>query len=361
MPTPPQRELLVHAFRPHLRAHETVRRQLLLGRRPTARVHRRRERCCTIWRTSYLRRANKNRLGTRYSSDDRRAWPCANAQDQGEHDRAAPSLSRSPFYTLGPLTTDIAPGYDHITSCIGAAMIGAEGCAMLCYVTPKEHLGLPNREDVKQGLIAYRIAAHAADLAKGLPGAQKRDDALSRARFTFRWEDQFNLALDPGIAREYHDETLPAPAAKTAHFCSMCGPRFCSMRIRRSSRTTRRNKVCPLTRHAKRGSRTCPRLSNPPAVRFTRHPRSSEEPWIGPLWSRPYRRPSSEGWLLWRSEPNHSGSTHQNIAHHSSRCSVDARHDLAVRLHDVRWTTLMKRCDRNRIPVKLHGSLTTSG
>jgi phosphomethylpyrimidine synthase len=137
----------------------------------------------------------------------------------------------APFYTLGPLTTDIAPGYDHITSCIGAAMIGAEGCAMLCYVTPKEHLGLPNRDDVKQGMIAYRIAAHAADLAKGLPGAQKRDDALSRARFTFRWEDQFNLALDPGIAREYHDETLPAPAAKTAHFCSMCGPRFCSMRI----------------------------------------------------------------------------------------------------------------------------------
>jgi phosphomethylpyrimidine synthase len=110
-------------------------------------------------------------------------------------------------------------------------MIGAEGCAMLCYVTPKEHLGLPNRDDVKQGLIAYRIAAHAADLAKGLPGAQNRDDALSRARFTFRWEDQFNLSLDPGIARKYHDETLPAPAAKTAHFCSMCGPRFCSMRI----------------------------------------------------------------------------------------------------------------------------------
>ena len=110
-------------------------------------------------------------------------------------------------------------------------MIGAEGCAMLCYVTPKEHLGLPNRDDVKQGLIAYRIAAHAADLAKGLPGAQNRDDALSRARFTFRWEDQFNLSLDPGIAREYHDETLPAPAAKTAHFCSMCGPRFCSMKI----------------------------------------------------------------------------------------------------------------------------------
>jgi phosphomethylpyrimidine synthase len=137
----------------------------------------------------------------------------------------------APFYTLGPLTTDVAPGYDHITSCIGAAMIGSFGCAMLCYVTPKEHLGLPNKDDVKQGLIAYRIAAHAADLAKGHPGAQEWDDQLSKARFTFRWEDQFNLAMDPGIARDYHDETLPADAAKTAHFCSMCGPRFCSMKI----------------------------------------------------------------------------------------------------------------------------------
>ncbi len=139
--------------------------------------------------------------------------------------------SEAPFYTLGPLTTDIAPGYDHITSAIGAAMIGWFGTAMLCYVTPKEHLGLPNAEDVKQGVIAYKIAAHAADLAKGLPGAQKRDDALSKARFEFRWQDQFNLSLDPETAREYHDETLPAPAAKGAHFCSMCGPKFCSMRI----------------------------------------------------------------------------------------------------------------------------------
>jgi phosphomethylpyrimidine synthase len=137
----------------------------------------------------------------------------------------------APFYTLGPLTTDIAPGYDHITSCIGAAMIGSFGCAMLCYVTPKEHLGLPNRDDVKEGLIAYRIAAHAADLAKGHKGAIDRDNLLSKARFEFRWEDQFNLSLDPGTARSYHDETLPNDAAKTAHFCSMCGPRFCSMQI----------------------------------------------------------------------------------------------------------------------------------
>ncbi len=137
----------------------------------------------------------------------------------------------APFYTLGPLTTDIAPGYDHITSAIGAAMIGAKGTAMLCYVTPKEHLGLPDREDVKEGVIAYKIAAHAADLAKGHPGAQDRDDALSRARFEFRWEDQFNLSLDPETARAYHDETLPQDAAKTAHFCSMCGPKFCSMKI----------------------------------------------------------------------------------------------------------------------------------
>jgi phosphomethylpyrimidine synthase len=137
----------------------------------------------------------------------------------------------APFYTLGPLTTDIAPGYDHITSAIGAAMIGMYGTAMLCYVTPKEHLGLPNRQDVKDGVIAYRIAAHAADLAKGHPGAQVRDDALSKARFEFRWEDQFNLSLDPDTARAYHDETLPATPAKTAHFCSMCGPKFCSMRI----------------------------------------------------------------------------------------------------------------------------------
>jgi len=137
----------------------------------------------------------------------------------------------APFYTLGPLTTDIAPGYDHITSAIGAAQIGWYGTAMLCYVTPKEHLGLPNRDDVKEGVIVYKIAAHAADLAKGHPRAQQWDDALSRARFDFRWEDQFNLALDPVTARAYHDETLPAEGAKVAHFCSMCGPKFCSMKI----------------------------------------------------------------------------------------------------------------------------------
>ncbi|WP_310620079.1 phosphomethylpyrimidine synthase ThiC [Flexibacterium corallicola] len=146
-------------------------------------------------------------------------------------DKQLECCQEAPFYTLGPLTTDIAPGYDHITSGIGAAMIGWFGCAMLCYVTPKEHLGLPDRDDVKTGVITYKIAAHAADLAKGIPGAGRRDDALSRARFEFRWEDQFNLSLDPDTAREFHDQTLPKDAHKVAHFCSMCGPKFCSMRI----------------------------------------------------------------------------------------------------------------------------------
>lgn len=146
-------------------------------------------------------------------------------------DRQLAACDEAPFYTLGPLTTDIAPGYDHITSAIGAAMIGWYGTAMLCYVTPKEHLGLPNRDDVREGVITYKIAAHAADLAKGHPGAQVRDDALSKARFEFRWRDQFHLSLDPERAMEYHDELLPAEGAKTAHFCSMCGPKFCSMRI----------------------------------------------------------------------------------------------------------------------------------
>jgi phosphomethylpyrimidine synthase len=146
-------------------------------------------------------------------------------------DKQLEACDEAPFYTLGPLTTDIAPGYDHITSGIGAAMIGWYGCAMLCYVTPKEHLGLPNKEDVRTGVVTYKLAAHAADLAKGHPGAQHRDDALSKARFEFRWEDQFNLGLDPELAREYHDETLPAEGAKIAHFCSMCGPKFCSMKI----------------------------------------------------------------------------------------------------------------------------------
>lgn len=146
-------------------------------------------------------------------------------------DKQLEVCDEAPFYTLGPLTTDIAPGYDHITSGIGAAMIGWFGCAMLCYVTPKEHLGLPNKKDVKDGLIAYKIAAHAADIAKGHPGAQLRDNALSKARFEFRWEDQFNLGLDPVTAREFHDETLPKQSGKVAHFCSMCGPKFCSMKI----------------------------------------------------------------------------------------------------------------------------------
>ena len=146
-------------------------------------------------------------------------------------DKQLEYCDEAPFYTLGPLVTDIAPGYDHITSGIGAAMIGWFGCAMLCYVTPKEHLGLPNKDDVKTGIITYKIAAHSADLAKGHPAAQRRDNALSKARFEFRWEDQFNLGLDPDTAREYHDETLPKDSAKVAHFCSMCGPKFCSMKI----------------------------------------------------------------------------------------------------------------------------------
>jgi phosphomethylpyrimidine synthase len=146
-------------------------------------------------------------------------------------DKQLKECGEAPFYTLGPLVTDIAPAYDHITSAIGAAMIGWFGTAMLCYVTPKEHLGLPDRNDVKDGVIAYKIAAHASDLAKGHPAAQLRDDALSRARFDFRWVDQFNLSLDPDTALKYHDETLPKDAHKVAHFCSMCGPKFCSMKI----------------------------------------------------------------------------------------------------------------------------------
>ena len=146
-------------------------------------------------------------------------------------DKQLDECFEAPFYTLGPLVTDIAPGYDHITSGIGAAQIGWYGTAMLCYVTPKEHLGLPNKDDVKAGVITYRIAAHAADIAKGIENADARDNALSRARFDFRWRDQFNLALDPVTAYAYHDETLPADSAKEAHFCSMCGPKFCSMRI----------------------------------------------------------------------------------------------------------------------------------
>ena len=158
-------------------------------------------------------------------------------------DKQLEYCDEAPFYTLGPLVTDIAPGYDHITSGIGAAMIGWFGCAMLCYVTPKEHLGLPNKDDVKTGIITYKIAAHAADLAKGHPAAQRRDNALSKARFEFRWEDQFNLGLDPDTAREFHDETLPKDSAKVAHFCSMCGPKFCSMKISQEVRDTYRDRT----------------------------------------------------------------------------------------------------------------------
>ena len=157
-------------------------------------------------------------------------------------DKQLEICDEAPFYTLGPLTTDIAPGYDHFTSGIGAAMIGWFGCAMLCYVTPKEHLGLPNKEDVKEGLITYKIAAHAGDLAKGHPGAQIRDNAMSKARFEFRWHDQFNIGLDPERAHKYHDEALPQESGKVAHFCSMCGPKFCSMKISQEVRDFVANK-----------------------------------------------------------------------------------------------------------------------
>ena len=160
------------------------------------------------------------------------------------------ACGEAPFYTLGPLTTDIAPGYDHITSGIGAAMIGWYGTAMLCYVTPKEHLGLPDRDDVKVGVVTYKLAAHAADLAKGHPAAKLRDDALSRARFDFRWRDQFNLSLDPDTAEQYHDQTLPAEGAKTAHFCSMCGPKFCSMKISAEVREFARLNPAPVAAEA---------------------------------------------------------------------------------------------------------------
>ncbi|RRJ82339.1 phosphomethylpyrimidine synthase ThiC [Aestuariirhabdus litorea] len=168
-------------------------------------------------------------------------------------DKQLKECDEAPFYTLGPLTTDIAPGYDHITSGIGAAMIGWYGCAMLCYVTPKEHLGLPNKDDVKQGIITYKIAAHAADLAKGHPGAQIRDNAMSKARFEFRWEDQFNLGLDPDTARAYHDETLPKESAKVAHFCSMCGPKFCSMKISQEVRDLDESQIAAINLEADQG------------------------------------------------------------------------------------------------------------
>lgn len=168
-------------------------------------------------------------------------------------DKQLAECHEAPFYTLGPLTTDIAPGYDHITSGIGAAMIGWYGCAMLCYVTPKEHLGLPNKDDVKTGIITYKIAAHAADLAKGHPGAQIRDNAMSKARFEFRWDDQFNIGLDPDTARAYHDETLPKESAKVAHFCSMCGPKFCSMKISQEVRELDASQIAAINAKAEQG------------------------------------------------------------------------------------------------------------
>lgn len=168
-------------------------------------------------------------------------------------DKQLTECHEAPFYTLGPLTTDIAPGYDHITSGIGAAMIGWYGCAMLCYVTPKEHLGLPNKDDVKTGIITYKIAAHAADLAKGHPGAQIRDNAMSKARFEFRWDDQFNIGLDPDTAKAYHDETLPKESAKVAHFCSMCGPKFCSMKISQEVRELDASQVAAINAKAEQG------------------------------------------------------------------------------------------------------------
>jgi phosphomethylpyrimidine synthase len=172
-------------------------------------------------------------------------------------DKQLAACGEAPFYTLGPLVTDIAPGYDHITSGIGAAMIGWFGTAMLCYVTPKEHLGLPDRDDVKVGVVTYKLAAHAADLAKGHPAAKLRDDALSRARFEFRWRDQFNLSLDPETAEQYHDQTLPAEGAKTAHFCSMCGPKFCSMKITQEVREfAAKQKQAAGHVHGRRGGRS---------------------------------------------------------------------------------------------------------
>ena len=194
-------ELPLHALRGALRDPARLRRHVLAGRRPAARLHRGRQRRGAVRRAAHAGGADEGRLGARRPDHDRGAGPRPHAQDQGEHRPPAGMCDEAPFYTLGPLTTDIAPGYDHITTAIGAAMIGWWGTAMLCYVTPKEHLGLPDRDDVKTGVIAYKIAAHAADLAKGHPGAQAWDDALSDARFEFRWEDQFNLALDPDTAR----------------------------------------------------------------------------------------------------------------------------------------------------------------
>ena len=231
VPVAPQGELPLHALRAHLRGDEEVRRLVLLGDglRPGSIADANDEAQFAELETlgELTKIAWKHDVQVMIEGPGH--VPMHKIKENV--DKQMELCHEAPFYTLGPLVTDIAPGYDHITSAIGAAMIGWYGTAMLCYVTPKEHLGLPNRKDVKDGVIAYKIAAHAADLAKGHPGAQTRDDALSRARFEFRWQDQFNLSLDPETARDFHDETLPAPAAKGAHFCSMCGPHFCSMKI----------------------------------------------------------------------------------------------------------------------------------
>jgi phosphomethylpyrimidine synthase len=217
-----------------------LRRGVLAGRWPAARLDRGRQRRGAIRRTRTLGELNK--IAQKYDVQVMIEGPghVPMHKIKENMDRQLAACDEAPFYTLGPLTTDIAPGYDHITSAIGAAMIGWFGTAMLCYVTPKEHLGLPDRDDVKAGVIAYRIAAHAADLAKGHPAARIWDDAMSKARFEFRWRDQFALALDPETAQAFHDETLPADGAKVAHFCSMCGPKFCSMKISQEVRDAAR-------------------------------------------------------------------------------------------------------------------------
>ena len=232
VPRAPPGELPLHALRRDLRDHEGVRRELQPGRRPAPGSIADANDEAQFAELAHARRAHQDRLEARRADDDRRPRPRADAPDPREHDAAARGLPRGARSTRwGRSRPTSRPGYDHFTSGIGAAMIGWFGCAMLCYVTPKEHLGLPDSDDVKEGVITYKIAAHAADLAKGHPGAQVRDNALSKARFEFRWEDQFNLGLDPDTAREFHDETLPAEGAKIAHFCSMCGPHFCSMKI----------------------------------------------------------------------------------------------------------------------------------
>jgi phosphomethylpyrimidine synthase len=230
VPGAPPGELPLHAVPRDLRDHAELRRRLLAGRRAPPGLHPRRERRAQFAELR-PRVSSRGSPGSTTCRRCARARARADAQDQENMEKQLAWCGEAPFYTLGPSPPTSRPGYDHITSAIGAAQIGWYGTALLCYVTPKEHLGLPNRDDVKAGVIAYKIAAHAADLAKGHPRAQEWDDALSKARFDFRWEDQFNLSLDPVTARAFHDETLPADGAKHAHFCSMCGPKFCSMRI----------------------------------------------------------------------------------------------------------------------------------